>query len=143
MSATPNTDDCWILKEFTRPGFPEIAYFRKNDAPTITPGHPDYPFQVYLTLNYIPKDQTGLPSPADTEALYRFEESAFALLEHDQLAVMVATVVQSGVKDHLFYTRDPEEFSRRADRLASETTVFSPAYQIQHDPAWSIYHDFP
>lgn len=136
-------EDCWALKEFTRPDSPEVAYFRKNEAPAIAPGHPAYPFQVYFTLNYVPKDETGLPSGADTESLYSFEETALAQLEHDQLAVMVATVVQSGVKDHLFYTRDPEEFSRQADILLAEVAGFSPAYQIQRDTTWSVYHDFP
>ena len=143
MSTTPETEDCWVLKEFTKPDSPIVWYFRKNETPAIAPGHPDYQFQVYLTLNYTPKDETGLPSSADTEALYGFEESAFAQFDHDQLAVMVATVVKSGVKDHLFYTRDPDEFSRRADTLVAGATLFSPAYQIQRDPAWSIYHDFP
>lgn len=143
MSVPAEMEDCWALKEFTTPDSPEVAYFRKNETPAITPGHSTYPFQVYFTLNYNPKDETGLPSDTDTELLYSFEEAAVAQLEHDQLAVMVATVVQSGVKDHLFYTRDPEEFSRRADILLVEVAGFSPAYQIQRDSAWNVYHDFP
>lgn len=143
MSVPEEVEDRWALKEFTRPDSPEVAYFRKNETPAITPGHSAYPSQVYLTLNYVPKDETGLPSVADTESLYSFEEAAVALLEHDQLAVMVATVIQSGVKDHFFYTRDTEEFCRRADILLAEVAGFSPAYQIQRDPAWNIYHDFP
>ena len=134
MSAIPETD-CWLLKKFTKPNSPTVGYFRKNESPTITPGHPAYPFQVYLTVNYIPKDETGLPSSADTEALYGFEEAAFAQLEQDEHAVMVASVVKSGVKDLLFYTRDPEEFSRRFDNLVAGFALFCPTYQIQRDPA--------
>jgi hypothetical protein len=137
------TTDDWRLSEYRPKGTQECWFFRKNLAPAITPGHRRYPWLVYLTLTFTPRDVSGLPSQDDVASLYKAEEDLLAVLESRQLAVQVAAVMKPGVRDLLFYTRDPEAFLKRALAFRNTVPQFSPACEVVRDPAWSHYEDFP
>ena len=61
----PSQTDDWSLKEYRPEGSPQRWFFRKNLAPEIAVRHPDYPYLVYLTFVYVPRDESGLPTTAD------------------------------------------------------------------------------
>lgn len=138
----PPADD-WTLKEYQPKGSPQRWFFRKNIAPAIPPKHRDYGFIAFLTFHYEPRDESGLPSVEDEEVFYQFEEAQMGILEADSLSIYVAAVTKNGVKDFLFYTRDPDLFLQLAERFRSEYPQFRVACEISSDPQWDQYEDFP
>jgi hypothetical protein len=138
---TPSDD--WSLKEFHPKGTLERWFFRKNLAPNIDVGHPEYHYLAYLTFTYQPKDSSGLPNKEDNDSLYRIEESELEPLIRDALAIHVASVMKSGIKDLLFYTRDPKLFKSRSEWFLRTYPQFQIQCEISADPKWSQYSDFP
>src|SRR5215472_4007550 len=117
--------DHWSLKEYNLKDSPQRWLFLKNLAPAIRPGHRDYGFIAYLTFAYRPRDKSGLPSPEDEAALYKIEDEELGSLESEGLAIHVATATKNGIRDHLFYTRDAQEFLSRAERFRTQYQQFN------------------
>lgn len=141
--AMPTSEDKWSLKQCRPKGSPEVWFFRKNLAPEIPVRHPDYGYLVYLTFAYQPRDESGLPTPEDKEILFRIEDSGLGDLTADRLAVHIGAVTKSGLNDLLFYTRDPQQFLRRAERFRHAHAQFRVGCEISPDPEWGAYKDFP
>ncbi len=139
----PKAVSNWSLKEYQEPGSPEVWIFRKNLAPEVAIRHPDYVYLAYLTFNYEPRDDSGLPSAEDNAVLSEIEESAFEKLTADLLAVQIAVVTKEGIRDLLYHTRDPQEFLRRAESFRFAYEQFQVGCEIASDPTWSQYEDFP
>lgn len=139
----PAREDNWSLIEYRPQGSPECWFFRKNLAPEIPPRHTDYPYLAYLTFAYLPRDDSGLPSDTDERVLFNIEDSGLADLLAGSLAVQIGAVTKRGIKDLLFYTRDPQEFLRRAERFRDTYTQFRVGCEISPDPEWSQYEDLP
>jgi hypothetical protein len=135
--------DEWSLKEFQPKNSPERHIFRKNLFPVITPADPRYPFIAYLTFAYSPRDESGLPSSRDEEILVRVEEKEILCLEANGLSVQVGAVLKSGIKDMLFYTRNPDEFLSMAEKFRDEYPQFKVSCEIGNDAEWACYRDFP
>ena len=135
--------DEWILKEYQPPNSLERWFFRKNVAPAVTPKHHDYGFIAFLTFHYHPRDESGLPSVEDNEAFAKFEETQLEALESHGLSVYVAAVIKSGVKDFLFYTRDPHLFLQKTEPFRAVYPQFRVSCQLAPDPQWAQYEDFP
>jgi hypothetical protein len=135
--------DDWSLKEYRRPGSPEVWLLRKNLAPEVSFRHPDYKYLVYLTVKYVPRDDSGLPSAEDNAVLAKVEEAALEKFSADRLAVQVAAVTKAGVRDLLYYTRDPHEILNRAEAFRFAFSQFQVSCEVSPDPKWSQYEDLP
>lgn len=112
-------------------------------APAGTPGDARYPHVAYLTARYEPRDESGLPSSADEALLSNIEEHEANLLEVGGLSVQVGAVLEDGVKDLIFYTRDPELFSRKAGEIRDAHPELAFCCEIQRGPTWSHWTDLP
>ena len=126
-------EDQWSLKEYRPKNSPKRGFFRKNLAPTVKP-QGSHPFVAYLTFHFEPKDESGVPSAEDSGLLAKLEEDVFVELEADRLAIHVATAMKDGVKDLLFYTRDAQEFLKRAERYRYVHGQFDVECEIVPDP---------
>jgi hypothetical protein len=100
-------------------------------------------FVAYLTFHFEPRGESGLPSAEDSDLLAKLEGDAFAELEADGLAIHVATAMKDGMKDFLFYTRNAQEFLKRADKYRYLHHQFDVECEISPDPDWKHYEDFP
>ena len=138
-----NRKNVWSLKKFQPKNSPERHFFRKNLFPVITPADPRYAFIAYLTFVYSPRDESGLPSSSDEEILVRVEDEEILCLEAKGLSVQVGTVLKSGIKDMLFYTRDPDEFLLMAKKFRDEYPQFNGSCEIANDAEWDCYRNFP
>lgn len=138
-----DSNDQWSLKQVQPKDSPEQWFFRKNLAPGVSPGDPQYPYIAFLTFSYSPRDESGLPSTSDEEILFRVEDEEIACLETNSLSVQVASVLKSGIKDMLFYTRDPEQFLRIAETFRNRYPEFKVSCEIGKDAKWEQYEDFP
>ena len=120
----------------------EARCFRKNLTPAVKP-RGAHSFVAYLTFHFEPKDESGLPSAEDSELLAKLEGDAFAELEADGLAIHVATAMKDGMKDLLFYTRNAQEFLKRAEKYRYLHHQFDVECETGPDPDWKHYEDFP
>ncbi len=77
------------------------------------------------------------------EKLATIEAEADDILESDLLAVHVASALKSGVKDLVFYTREPSAFLRLAERFRESNPEYRVSCEVSPDPSWSHYRDFP
>lgn len=137
------TNDQWSCKKIEFKDSGVIEFFRKNLCPSIEPGNNDYPWLVYLTFHYSPKDLTGLPGEVDADNLFTIESEELSILENDSLSVHVASVLKNGVKDFLFYTRNPDVFLKTAEYFRDSYPELSVECVIHKDESWDQYHDFP
>jgi hypothetical protein len=133
-------DDKWSLKEYRPENSPKRGFFRKNLAVNSQGSHS---LVAYLTFHFQPKDESGLPSAGDSDLLATLEGNAFVELETDGLAIHVATAMKDGIKDLVFYTRDAQEFLKRAEKFRHLHDQFDVECEIAPDPGWKHYKDFP
>jgi hypothetical protein len=135
--------DEWSLAVSQAKGPRERGVFRKNLTPKVCVGHPEYGFIAYLTFAYVPEDGRGFPSSEDADTLLEIEQVGFRELESNGLAIHVATATKGGIKDFLFYTRDPDQFLTRAEKFRESNPEFQVGCEIAPDPEWKHYEDFP
>jgi hypothetical protein len=136
-------EDDWSLTEWCGTDSAEVGYFRKNLAPAVSPRDPRYPWLVYLSFHYQAKDETGLPTADDSEILGDIEETELLALEENDIAVLVGTVLKNGVKDLLFYRKDPQAFLSKAGPIRDRYPRYGIECEIIHDPKWEQYADLP
>ena len=139
MSAEEN----WTLTEYTDPESPQLWIFRKNLAPVIAPGSPSHPFICYLTVHFEPRDESGLPTSADSDRLEKIETQDIPAIERDESSVLIGVVLKDGIKDFVFYASDKDEFIRRATVVRDANPGFGFGLEINRDPEWEAYEDFP
>ena len=136
-------DDNWSLTEYRDPKSPKVWVFRKNLAPTVSPGSASHPHVCYLSFNYSPRDETGLPSPEDARRLEAIEMGEIPSLERGNLSVLVGVALKEGVKDFIFYASDPHEFLDRASHIRDAHPEYDLGCEVGPNPDWSHYEDLP
>ena len=111
--------------------------------PKPSPGTDGYRHVAYLTLHFQPRDDSGLPSAEDETTLFEIEETDAVDFERHCQSVHVASVLKGGVKDMLFYIRDPQIFLEHVAEFRIRHANFSVECEIIEDPSWEHYADFP
>ena len=139
----PVNDDDWTLNEWRSDNTPEVRLFRKNLSTDVAGFRRTHSHLAYFTFTFIPKDESGLPTPADFDRLAVIEETEVAFLIDGELAAFVAVVTVPGIRDFLFYTHSPELFLERAKTVRDRHPEFQSGCQISSDPKWSQYDDLP
>lgn len=135
--------DNWSLKEWRSDTSPEVRVFRKNLDPSVAAGSPTHPFVCYLTFQYAPKDQSGLPSPEDADRLVEIEQRDLPALEARNLSVLVGVVLAGGVKDFIYYTSDQNAFLEVAAGIRDMHSEFELGCEVGPDKEWSHYANLP
>lgn len=138
-----NTLDKWKVLEVKPKNSEEIWFFRKNIGVDTLKGQSSFQTLIYFTIKFKLKDSTGLPNKHDLEILYNFEEEIFPIVEKNAKCVYVASVVKSGVKDHLFYVSDADVFLKTISIYQDKLRGFEVSLEQHNDPKWEIYDDFP
>lgn len=134
-------DPEWTLKQLIDPKSGAATIVRRCVKLPVSAGDRRYGWIAYLTFVFEPRDASGLPASADGDALCAIEETDLPRFEADGLGVFVAVVLGGGVKDFLFYTRDPEDFLKRAAPIRDGSTRFRVGCEIKPDADWSQYRD--
>ncbi len=136
-------DDDWSLNEWRSNTTAEVRLFRKNLSSTVSTYRPSHGHLAYFTFAFTPKDESGLPSTSDFEALTDIEETELDFLTSGGIAVFVAVVTVPGIRDFLFYTKAPHDFLARAEAVRDRHPRFQSGCQISPDPDWSQFDDLP
>lgn len=142
-AAMSRKSDVWTLNEWRSDTTPERRLFRKNVSSDIAGFRSSHGHLAYFTFSYEPQDSSGLPTVEDFDALAEIEDTELEFLTEGELAVFVAVVTVSGIRDMLFYTQSPEEFLARAEAVAARYPRFRSGCQISPNPTWSQYDDLP
>ena len=135
--------DEWKLLEMKSTESDEVSFFRKNIGVANLKDKGAFKALVYFTVNYEPKDSSGLPNKKDAEILYGFEEDVIPKVEKEAQCILVASVIKSGIKDHLFYVSNPDKFLESLSKYKSKLGNLTVSLEKVDDPDWNIYADFP
>lgn len=135
--------DDWSLTEFRPKDSTEIWYFRKNLAPAVCVGDPQYRYLAYLTVGFEPYETSGRPSRSDYDDLIRIEEQELMPLLANAVAVHIGSVLKPGMRDILLYTRDPAAFEGLVERLQGAFPHFDVSGEVVEDSQWTQYEDLP
>ena len=129
----------WTLTQLVDQTSGASTIIRRCVKLPVSPGDLQYGWIAYLTFLFQPRDGSGLPASADNDALHAIEELEIPKLEADGLGIFVAVVLSGGVKDFLFYTRDPKVFLEKAALIRDGQTRFRVGCEIAPDADWSQY----
>ena len=138
-----NSDTEWSLKEYEPPDSVERWFFRKNLAPNPGPQDSRFTHVAYVTIHFEPRDLSGLPNTEDEDLLFEMEDSGLSELESVGQAVHVASALKAGIKDLLFYTKNPEAFLAETKVFRKVHGTFAIECEMAEDPNWEHYAEFP
>ena len=136
-------EDKWSYKEFENKDSKAISLFRKNLGVEEFSENSKYTELVYITVFYEPSYAQGFPEKTEYEKMSAFEQSDIPLIADISGSFHVASVVQNGVMDFLFYISDSELFIDAVNQNNQKLQDFKVELELVNDPNWEIYKDFP
>jgi hypothetical protein len=101
-----------------------------------------YEHQVGIAVPLRAPDPDGLPSPAEDAKLGRIEDALCASLEQQMESLLVAIITTNGMREFVFYTREPEHVKQRFAGLRRSITSHEIQLMIQPDKKWKVYSQF-
>ena len=130
----------WTVLEGAHGGRPLFA--RRNDSASNLAGHPEYRFRIGVAVPLKCPNEHGLPGKDEMSELSAIEDTLVPRLESDQRSLQVLAITTGGVREFVFYTRDPAFSQRVLDALRSEVTSHEVQAYIEEDPKWDAYAQF-
>jgi Family of unknown function (DUF695) len=73
------------------------------------------------------------------QSLARLKISSAISLQEQAESLLVAIITTSGMREFVFYTRDPERVKHRFEQLRNQITSHELQLMIQVDEAWEIF----
>jgi hypothetical protein len=101
-----------------------------------------YEHQVGIAVPLRAPEPNGLPSRAENAELEAIEKSICAELEFEAESLLVAIISTGGMREFVFYTRDPKQVERRFDFLRKRIPTHQIQLMIQADKRWKVYARF-
>ncbi|HLY39794.1 MAG TPA: DUF695 domain-containing protein [Terracidiphilus sp.] len=127
----------WTVAEGEHNGNPMIV--RMNAAYREFTGVEGYDHQVGIAMPLLDPEPSGLPSTTENAQLDDIEEHLCGLLEADRESIFVAVITTSGMRELVFYTRDPENVKAKFEDAKSRVDGHQVQLLIQPDREWKIY----
>jgi hypothetical protein len=100
---------------------------------------PGYEHQVGIAVPLKKAETTGLPSPTEDALLGEVEDVICSSLEEHAESLLVAVITTGGMREFVFYTREPQRVQRRFEQLRNRITSHEIQLMIQSDRTWRIY----
>ena len=100
---------------------------------------PGYDHQVGIAVPLKKAETTGLPSPAEDALLGEVEDIICSSLEEQAESLLVAVISTGGMREFVFYTREPQRVQQRFEQLRNRITSHEIQLVIQPDRTWRIY----
>ncbi|MFZ0745007.1 MAG: DUF695 domain-containing protein [Terracidiphilus sp.] len=129
--------DDWRVAEGEHNGNP--MFVRRNAAYRAFSGVRGYAHQVGIAVPLLDPEPSGLPSSAECTDLDIIEEALCSLLETANESIFVAAITTSGMREFLFYTRDPEQVKLKFEQAGTRFAPHQIQLMIQPDSEWKIY----
>jgi len=129
--------DAWRVAEGEHNGKPMIV--RMNAVYRAFKGVRGYDHQVGIAMPLLDPEPSGLPSTTENAVLDEIEDSICDLFQESNESLFVAVITTSGMRELVFYTRDPEEVKRKFERAKCHANGHQIQLMIQPDSEWKIY----
>jgi hypothetical protein len=133
-------DGPWTVSEGQHNG--RIMFVRSNIGYRKFGSVPRYEHQVGVAVPLRKAEMTELPSPEEDALLGEIEDTVCKSLEEQAESPPVAVITTGGMREFVFYTRDPENVKRRFERLKDQITSHEIQLMIQSDKDWRVYSRF-
>lgn len=98
----------------------------------------EYPVRIEINWKYTP-DKTGMPPKDEADQIDLIIGYLSEAMEKDRLAVLSALHTGAGQSVSVYYTRDPEAFSRRLDRVLGVFPPLPLTIGAADDKEWNAY----
>ena len=117
-------------------------FARRNDSASDLAGHPQYRFRIGVALPLKNPNEHGFPGSDEMSELDTIEDTLVPRLESDQRSLQVLAITTGGVRELIFYTRDPAFSQGVLDALRTEVSSHEVQAYIEEDPKWDVYAQF-
>jgi hypothetical protein len=98
-----------------------------------------YEHQIGIAVPLIKPETTGLPSTTENEQLGEIEDQICESLEKEAMSLLVAVITTSGMREFVFYTRNPRQVEDSVVELRKRIASHQLQLMIQPDKAWGVY----
>ena len=116
---------------------------RVNEALAAVARHPDYDYEVKLSISYENVRDNGLPSMAEeVRAVDAIEADVRATLETGRQSLLAVVVTREGVRELTFYTRDPSGVAAWFEQQKQSPLTHRLEILIRPDPQWSAFRAY-
>ena len=98
------------------------------------------PDRVILVWRY--NSQSGMPAPAEREAMDRLEDLLNPIVDKSKLAVLSLVSTGENLREWTYYAKSEEEFLQRLNTALAGQPRFPIEVHAAPDPKWSTYERF-
>lgn len=132
--------DQWLLARGERDGFPMMV--RMATAYRSIGALAGYDHHIIVGASLRSATPLGFPSIGEGDDLQRFEMNLSAALETDKESLCVLVLTNNGMRDFIFYTRNPMGAKEKLDAALPGLRGFEFSVAIEPDADWEIYQAF-
>ncbi len=132
----------WVNMKGQIQGLP--AYIRYDSTLKKIAPHPEYGYEILVTISFNSAGETGLPSDEDDLCAVDDIEDRFKdELEESDTAVLALILTTGGVRELYFYSSNPNRaIGRWEDELQPRMDTHHVEFVIRRDAKWEMYHRF-
>lgn len=117
-------------------------FVRRNESAAGLAQHPEFRFRVGVAVPLTAANEHGLPGKEEMEQLDIIEDLLSTRLEADQQSLQVLAITTNGMRELVFYTRNPNLVQAAIDALRAEVTSHELQSYVQEDPKWTVFRQF-
>lgn len=132
--------DQWLLARGERDGFPMII--RMATGYRGIGALVGYDHHVIVGASLRKPTSLGFPSTEEGVDLQEFEQGLSSALETDRESLCVLVITNNGMRDFIFYTRNPMGAKEKLDAALPALKGFRFSVAIEPDADWEIYQAF-
>ncbi len=134
-------EDCqWDIMEGKHGEKP--MFVRRNTTAASFAGHPEYRHRVGVAIPLIAATELGLPTGEEMEQLNAIEDALNLALCVSQNSLQVLVVTTSGMREFIYYRRDPKTCPAALSKLEAAIGPHKLQAYIAEDATWSVYAQF-
>lgn len=133
-------DGPWSVSEGQHDG--RLMIVRTNNAYREYAPVAGYEDQVGIAVPLNNVASSGLPSAEEDAQLDEIEEAICGALERQAESLLVAIITTSGIREFVFYTREPQQVKARFEQLHNQITSHKIQLLVQSDSKWRTYAQF-
>jgi hypothetical protein len=130
-------DGPWSISEGHYNG--RVMIVRSNTGYREAGRVPLYEHQVGIAVPLRKSETSGLPSATEDALLGEVENNICSSLEEQAESLLVAVITTGGMREFVFYTRDPHSVKRHFEQLRNRITSHEIQLMIQSDRTWRTY----
>lgn len=134
------TDCTWSMLQGENDGSPMLV--RRNDGGKQLAAHPDYRYRIGIAFPLRAPDEYGFPGEREAADLDAIEDTLQERLEDGQRSLQVLGISTGGMRELVFYTRDPRYAEEVIASVRASVRTHEVQSYVEEDPEWRLFSDF-